>query len=52
MAKRKKVSKIGGQAVLEGVMMRGVTAYAMAVRDPSGEIVVESVFPDKKAPQI
>lgn len=42
MTKRKKVSKIGGQAVLEGVMMRGVSAYATAVRNPSGEIVIES----------
>ena len=42
MAKRKCVSKIGGQAVLEGVMMRGVTAYATAVRNPAGDIVVES----------
>lgn len=33
---------IGGQAVLEGVMMRGKTAYATAVRDPEGKIQVES----------
>ena len=33
---------IGGQAVLEGVMMRGKTAYATAVRDPEGNIQVES----------
>ena len=25
---------IGGQAVIEGVMMRGRTLYAMAVRNP------------------
>lgn len=29
----------GGQAVLEGVMMRGSRALAVAVRDPEGEIV-------------
>jgi uncharacterized protein YqhQ len=29
---------IGGQAVLEGVMMRGPTAWAMAVRKPDGQI--------------
>jgi uncharacterized protein YqhQ len=29
---------IGGQAVLEGVMMRGPTAWALAVRKPDGEI--------------
>ena len=39
---RKKCTSIGGQAVIEGVMMRGVTAYATAVRNPSGDIVVES----------
>jgi uncharacterized protein YqhQ len=32
----------GGQAVMEGVMMRGVTAMAVAVRAPDGEIVVHS----------
>jgi uncharacterized protein YqhQ len=30
----------GGQAVLEGVMMRGRTTYAVAVRRPDGEIEV------------
>jgi uncharacterized protein YqhQ len=29
---------IGGQAVLEGVMMRGPSAWALAVRKPDGEI--------------
>lgn len=29
---------MGGQAVLEGVMMRGVTTYAVACRTPEGEI--------------
>ena len=40
--KREKRTYIGGQAVLEGVMMRGKTAYATAVRDPEGRIQVES----------
>jgi uncharacterized protein YqhQ len=35
---------VGGQAVLEGVMMRGVSTYAVAVRKQDGEIAVES-FP-------
>src|ERR1043165_1119742 len=35
---------VGGQAVLEGVMMRGVSTWAVAVRKPEGEIAVES-FP-------
>ena len=30
----------GGQAVMEGVMMRGKALYAMAVRKPNGEIAV------------
>ncbi|MDE6597231.1 MAG: peptide chain release factor N(5)-glutamine methyltransferase [Clostridia bacterium] len=33
---------IGGQAVLEGVMMMGKTSMATAVRDPDGEIQVEA----------
>jgi uncharacterized protein YqhQ len=35
---------VGGQAVLEGVMMRGVSTWAVAVRAPSGDIEVQS-FP-------
>lgn len=35
-------SKIGGQALIEGVMMRGVDTSAMAVRLPNGEIDVET----------
>jgi uncharacterized protein YqhQ len=31
----------GGQAVIEGVMMRGQTTWAVAVRRPSGEIYLE-----------
>src|SRR5690606_40343135 len=30
----------GGQAVIEGVMMRGAHVAAVAVRDPEGKIVV------------
>ncbi|MSO42185.1 MAG: DUF1385 domain-containing protein [Solirubrobacterales bacterium] len=33
---------IGGQAVLEGVMMRGVSTWAVAVRTPEDEIEVTS----------
>src|SRR5918912_4111895 len=35
---------VGGQAVLEGVMMRGVSTWAVAVRRPDGEVDVQS-FP-------
>ncbi|MBR4015219.1 MAG: DUF1385 domain-containing protein [Anaerotignum sp.] len=36
-----KRTNIGGQAVIEGVMMRGKQIYAMAVRNPDGGITVE-----------
>jgi len=32
---------VGGQAVIEGVMMRSPTCYATAVRTPEGKIVVQ-----------
>ena len=35
-----KSSGIGGQAVLEGVMMKNKSEYAVAVRKPDGEITV------------
>ncbi len=43
MARRKKkcYSGIGGQAVLEGIMMKNQERYAVAVRKPNGEIAVE-----------
>lgn len=43
MARKKKCrySGIGGQAVLEGVMMKNKERYAIAVRKPNGEIDVE-----------
>jgi uncharacterized protein YqhQ len=37
-----KRTSIGGQAVIEGVMMRGKTSMATAVRVESGEILVET----------
>lgn len=48
MEEKKKTKKdktrtyIGGQAVIEGVMMRGKSAMATAVRDSDGEIQIES----------
>ena len=36
----KKIS-IGGQAVLEGIMMKGKDSYALSIRKPDGEIEVE-----------
>ena len=35
-----KSSNIGGQAVIEGVMMKNKDRYAVAVRKPDGEIEV------------
>ncbi len=50
--KNKKSNKtyIGGQAVIEGVMMRGKTGVATAVRDADGVIRVEAerVTPPEK----
>ncbi|MGI9556825.1 MAG: DUF1385 domain-containing protein, partial [Solirubrobacterales bacterium] len=37
-----KDAPIGGQAVLEGVMMRGVSTWAVAVRKPEGDIQLTS----------
>ena len=42
-----KSSNIGGQAVLEGVMMKHNEEYAVAVRKPDGEISVKK----RKIPQ-
>ena len=42
-------TKIGGQAVIEGVMMRGATSMALSVRDETGQIRVETTrLPAKK----
>ncbi len=37
-----KAFNYGGQAVIEGVMMRGSQAMAVAVRDPGGQIVIHA----------
>ena len=39
--KEKKITSIGGQAVIEGVMMRGPFKTAVAVRKPDGEITIK-----------
>lgn len=42
-------TKIGGQAVIEGVMMRGASSMALSVRDEMGQIRVETTrLPLKK----
>ena len=44
----KKMTSIGGQAVIEGVMMRGPHKIAVAVRKPDGEIIID----EKPTPKI
>src|SRR5213592_4473904 len=38
----KRDAPVGGQAVLEGVMMRGISVWAVAVRTPEGEVEISS----------
>jgi uncharacterized protein YqhQ len=38
----KRDAPVGGQAVLEGVMMRAVSSWAVAVRNPEGQIELSS----------
>ncbi len=38
----KRDAPVGGQAVLEGVMMRGVSTWAVAVRNPEGQVEISS----------
>ena len=45
-----KKTSIGGQALIEGIMMRGPKKIAMAVRHYSGEMILEEVDSDVKAP--
>lgn len=42
MSEEQRKFDYGGQAVMEGVMMRGTQALAVAVRRPDGEIVMHS----------
>lgn len=49
--KTKKTS-IGGQALIEGIMMRGPEKTAMAVRDPKGEMVLKTWDNPKNTPKI
>ena len=49
---KQKCVSIGGQAVMEGVMMRGERSMATAVRDPFGVIQMETEYltpPEKKS---
>ena len=47
--KTDKKTTVGGQALIEGVMMKGVSKGAMAVRKPDGELYIEEWdLPEKK----
>ena len=50
MAENKKKTSIGGQALIEGIMMRGPILSSMATRMPDGSIDVETwdTYKDKK----
>ena len=39
---KERLSTYGGQAVIEGVMMRGTQVCAIAVRSPDQSIVIET----------
>jgi len=41
---------VGGQAILEGVMMRGVSTWAVAVRKPDSEQLAERAADDSEPP--
>ena len=45
-------TSIGGQAIMEGVMMRGPEKTILAVRNPQGEIVVEPIADDARFKKI
>lgn len=47
-----KKTSIGGQALIEGIMMRGPEKSAMAVRKPQGEMILEEWENSKKKPSI
>jgi uncharacterized protein YqhQ len=54
MAKTKRKTTIGGQALIEGIMMKGPNKIATAIRKPDGEITVRTketkpVFTNKLA---
>ncbi len=48
MAKQQKRTSIGGQALIEGIMMKGPFKTAMAVRKPDGTLAVEESEPKAK----
>ena len=47
-----KKTSIGGQALIEGIMMRGPEKTAMAVRNPKGEMILKKWDNPKNTPKI
>lgn len=41
MTEGKKICSVGGQALMEGIMMLGPHGMAQVVRDPEGELVIK-----------
>ena len=39
----KKATTIGGQALIEGIMMKGPRRTVVAVREPDGNILIEDM---------
>ena len=52
MSNKSKKTSIGGQALIEGIMMKGPEKTAMAVRNASGQIVLEKWENTNKTPVI
>ncbi len=40
--KEVRICQVGGQALMEGIMMRGVYGYAQVIKNPKGELITES----------
>ena len=49
---KEKIGSLGGQAVIEGVMMRSKDAYALAVRGTDGNVTVEREVLKNKYPKL
>ena len=52
MASEATIRAYGGQAVLGGVMMRGASTYAVALRKPDGSVVTTTGPVPNKAPRL
>lgn len=47
--KEVRICMVGGQALMEGIMMRGQHGYSQVIRDPEGQLVIETeTIPESK----